>query len=195
MPTLVMLEGENDWVASIVVPAKGADDYAIEAVGKEIDLSGLTKMSIKSDQEPAILNLIQAVRRERPETIECMTPEESPVGESKSNGAIENAIRNVQGQVRTLKLMLEERYKVRIGENHMVLPWLVKYAGVLINICRVGQDGKTPYERRRGRKWKKALPVFGECIWWLRPESAGAQKLETRWENGIYLGVRTESTK
>ena len=38
MPTLVMLEGEHDWVAPIVVPAKGADDYAIEAVGKEIDL-------------------------------------------------------------------------------------------------------------------------------------------------------------
>ena len=89
-----------------VVPAKGADDYAIAAVGKEIDVSGLTRMTIKSDQEPAIHSLIQAVRRERPETIECMAPEESPVGESKSNGAVENAIRNVQGQVRTLKLML-----------------------------------------------------------------------------------------
>ena len=93
---------------------------------------------------------------------------------------MENAIRNVQGQVRTLKLMLEEKYKVTIGDNHMVLPWLVKYAGVLINICRVGSDGKTAYERRKGRKWKRALPVFGECIWWLRPESAGEKKLETR---------------
>ena len=108
MPTIVMHEGENNWVSPIVVPAKGADDYAIAAVGKEIDLSGLISMTIKSDQENSIKSLIQAVRRERPETIECMTPEESPVGESKSNGAVENAIRNVQGQVRTLKLMLEE---------------------------------------------------------------------------------------
>ena len=118
MPTIVMLEGESNTVAAIVAPAKGADEYAIHAVGKEIDASGLSSMSIKSDQEPAALSLIQAVRRERPETIECMTPEESPVGESKSNGAIENAIRNVQGQVRTLKLMLEEKYAVRIGEAY-----------------------------------------------------------------------------
>ena len=66
---------------------------------------------------------------------------------------------------------------------------------VLINIRRIDEDGKTAYERRRGRAWKKALPVFGECIWWMRPESAGEQKLETRWENGVYLGVRTESTE
>ena len=69
MPTIVMLEGENNWVSPIAVPAKGADDYAIDAVGKEIDASGLTNMSIKSSQEPAILSVIKAVRRERPEVI------------------------------------------------------------------------------------------------------------------------------
>ena len=48
MPTIVMLEGENNWVSPIVVPAKGTNKYAIDDVGKEIDASGLTKMSIKS---------------------------------------------------------------------------------------------------------------------------------------------------
>ena len=91
--------------------------------------------------------------------------------------------------------MPEERYEVAIGEKHIMLPWWVKYAAVLINMCRIGEDGKTGYERRRGRAWKKALPVFGECIWWMRPESAREKKLERRWENGIYLGVRRESTE
>ena len=64
MPTIVMIEGENDWVSPVVVPAKAADDYAIAAVGKEIDISGLTRMTIKSDQGTAVHSLIQAVRRE-----------------------------------------------------------------------------------------------------------------------------------
>jgi len=95
--------------------------------------------------------------------------------------------------VRTLKLMVESKYNTVVGEESVILPWLVKYAATLTNIASVGKDGRTAFERRSGRKWKKALPTFGECIWWMRPESKGEQKLETRWENGVYLGVRTES--
>ena len=176
-----------------MVLAKGPEDYAIDAVGKEIEQSGLIKMSIKSDQEPVLVDVIRAVKRERGESIEVMKPEHSPVGESQSNGRVERTIRTVQAQVRTLKLMVESKYKTVVDQESAILPWLVKYAATLINIASVGKDGRTPFERRSGRKWKKALPTFGECIWWMRPDSKGEQKLETRWENGVYLGVRTDS--
>ena len=173
MPTIVMSfagEESDKWVAAFVVPAKGPEDYAIDAVGKEIEQSGLTKMNIKSDQEPALVDLIRAVKRERGESIEVMKPEHSPVGESQSNGRVERTIRTVQAQVRTLKLMVESKYKTVVDQESAILPWLVKYAATLINIASVGKDGRTPFERRSGRKWKKALPTFGECIWWMRPE-------------------------
>ena len=193
MPTVVMdFSGEDSdkWVSAFVVPAKGPEDYAIDAVGKEIEKSGLTKMSIKSDQEPALVDLIRAVKRERGENIEVIKPEHSPVGESQSNGKVERTIRTIQAQVRTLKLMVESKYGASVKQESVLLPWLVKYAATLINIASVGKDSKTAYERRHGRKWKKALPTFGECIWWMRPESAGEKKLETRWENGNYMRVR-----
>ena len=65
-----------------MVPAKGPEEYAIDTVGKEIERPGLTKMSIKSDQEPALADLMRAVKRERGENIEMLKPEHPPVGES-----------------------------------------------------------------------------------------------------------------
>ena len=43
------------------------------------------------------------------EQIERIVLEESPVKEAQSNGAIENAIRQIQGQIRTTKDCLESR--------------------------------------------------------------------------------------
>ena len=58
-----------------------------------------------------------------------------------------------------------------------------------------GRRSEAPYERRKGRKFQKALPEFGECIWFLLPESKGENKLDSRWEEGIYLGLKDESNE
>ena len=78
------------------------------------------------------------------------------------------AIQTVQGQIRALRSSSEHRYKCTIKEDHCIWPWLIMYAGILINICLVGDDGRTAYERRKGRKFKRDLPEIGECIWYLR---------------------------
>jgi hypothetical protein len=67
------------------------------------------------------------------------------------------------------------------------------YSALLLNICVVGDDGRTAYERRKGRKFKRQLPEFGECIRYLRPESVGVDKADPRWEEGVFAGLRIES--
>ena len=62
------------------------------------------RLQLKYDQEPAIVNLQAAVQKIRPNTI----PTNSPVGESESNGRVENAIRRVQEKERTLRHQLEQ---------------------------------------------------------------------------------------
>ena len=52
-----------------MVKKKGPDPYAIAAVGKEIANSGLNRGIIKSHQEPAIRQLVEAVKNERAEEI------------------------------------------------------------------------------------------------------------------------------
>ena len=63
------------------------------------------------------------------------------------------------------------------------------YAAMLLNICSIGEDGKTAYERRRGKRFKREIPEFAESIWYLKPGSTGKNKLDERWGDGVYLGI------
>lgn len=65
------------------------------------------------------------------------------------------------------------------------MPWLIKRAAFLINVCRVGEDGRTAWERRKGNKFVRAIPEIGECVWFLRAMSEGKDKLDTRWEDRV----------
>ena len=50
-----------------MVRKKGFDPHAIKTVSREIRLAGYTRMLVKSDQEPSILALLEAVKTEREE--------------------------------------------------------------------------------------------------------------------------------
>eukprot|EP00959_Pyramimonas_sp_CCMP1952_P283045 5916182-Pyramimonas_sp.AAC.3 len=93
-----------------------------------------------------------------------MGVEVSPVGDSKANGELERAVRTVQGQIRTLKSVLDANYKTEFNDRHSVMPWLVGYASSLISKFTIDTDGKTAHERCRGRKFNKQMPEFGECV-------------------------------
>ena len=90
--------------------------------------------------------------------------EKSPVGEHQSNGKVERAIQTVESQVVTMSLAVEMRYGVKIDENHRIWPWMVTYGAMLHNICNVTSDGKTPWEKRKGRRFGRDLREFGENV-------------------------------
>jgi hypothetical protein len=61
---------------------------------------------------------------------------------------------------------------------------------MLINRYKVGADGKTPRQRLKGKKFTKAVAEFGENVMYLKPKSRGVDKLNTRWGEGVWLGIR-----
>ena len=135
---------------------------------------------------------MDAVKRERTEAIDMMI-EESPVGEHKSNGEVENTAQVIQGQLRTPRLGLQSRYQTRLRGDHPIMPRVIKHAAFVINVCKVGEDGRTAWERKKGQRFNRQLPEIGECVWFLRALSEGKEKLDTRWEDGVFAGVREES--
>ena len=105
---------------------------------------GYRRVILKSDQEPSIVALKSAVKRELELEVSF---EESPVGEHQSNGAVENATKRVQGQIRTVRDALESRIGERVKGGDNVFTWLVRNAAASMNRYQVGSDGRTPHER------------------------------------------------
>ena len=59
-PILVTKCSSTKWISANVVPKKGAYPEGIRRLGEELDKLGHRRMTVKSDQEPAILSLKEA---------------------------------------------------------------------------------------------------------------------------------------
>ena len=95
---------------------------------------------------------------------------------------------------RVMKNALEERWKVLIPDDHAVLTWMVGYASFLLNRFEIGSDGKSSYERLKGKKAKVNGLEFGEGLWFkVKEKKEGIGKLAVKWKDGVYLGIRAAS--
>lgn len=56
---------------------------------------------------------------------------------------------------------------------------------------KVGTDGKTPYERLKGRRRNMVAIPFGEAVWYKQlkdEEGRGGHRMESDWKEGVWLG-------
>ena len=96
------------------------------------------------------------------------------MGEIQPDGIIERAVELVAGQARTLKAALEHR----VPPDARILCWLVEFAAYLMNRCDIGSNGKTPLQRRNGRRDNTPMLEFGERILDMPAKSARGGKWE-----------------
>ena len=159
---------------------KGPSEYAIEAIVEDIESLGIKRFIFKSDQEPAILALKERIIEALGKKYEVI-PEESPVGDHQANGEIENCIKELEKQIRILKLGLEQKMQLVLKDDHLLMSWIPEYAGFLLSRFQVAADGKTPYERIKGKSYRRELVDFGERVMFM-PVSHGGKmnKLESK---------------
>ena len=62
MPMLVVKDRRSKALFATVAPTKGRNSYAIKRMAQDIGLLGYKNMIIKYDQEPAIVDLRNAVK-------------------------------------------------------------------------------------------------------------------------------------
>ena len=111
MTILVMVETlcNSVWAYSIEGKGAASADWLAPKIVEDMNTIGMANERIiaKSDQEPAIVQLQHEVARLRKDAGTAI--ENSRVGDSNSNGAVERAIREVKGMTRTLRCHLEEK--------------------------------------------------------------------------------------
>ena len=115
-PYLVVVEHRYGRAWAYQTPNKGPNDEANcvpEKLIQDWDNCGSkdVRLQLKADQEPSMIRLQEAIQSLR---LAAVIPVNSPVGESESNGRVEDAIRRVQEKIRALRHQLETNIKMKI---------------------------------------------------------------------------------
>ena len=66
-------------------------------------------------------------------------------------------------------LALESRLDAKIPVTHHVITWLVEHAADVLNKFAVGIDGRTAYERIKGKKYHGEMVEFGRRVMYKIP--------------------------
>ena len=198
-PTLVMKCAKSKAIFSHRCEQKGpALEWIVKRVVRDLGILGWSKVVLKCDQEPSIVALQNAVIAERSGQVvaagapgpEATIPENSKAYDHQSNGLAERGVQEVQGIARTVKHHIEYKLGITINYDHPIIAWMTEHVSTLFNRYTVGRDGRTPYERLKGKQSSIRMPPFAEKVLYkFQGEISHMPKLEPRWSEGVFLGV------
>ena len=121
-----------------VIPVKGMDEdgFVVDLVTSDISWLGHTRVIVKSDNEPALVKLVDGALvalRVKDTQLEPASKEHSPEYDSQANGGVENGIKNFRAQFRTMRLCFEARIGKKLPISHALIAWLVEHTSLLMN--------------------------------------------------------------
>ena len=187
---LIVKDSKSGSVFAHAVVQKGIDDkrFAVDMVVRDVLWLGYPQVVLKSDNEPAVVKVLQEALGALKVTGVQAGEEHSPPYDPQANGAVESAVKQVKGRLRTMKLCLERRIRKRIPPRHPIIAWMVTHVADLLRFRLRGMDGKTPYERVRLRPFSSRLVCFGEsCLY--KGRSKEPVREEHIWHRGVFIGI------
>lgn len=157
---LIAKDTRGKAVFAHVIPQKGvdADHYSVDVLVKDVLWLGFREVFLKSDNEKAILKLLEHA------LTELRMQEHPNVYDPSGNGEVEATVKQFQGILRTNQRHLEKRMGTKLPVEHPLFCWLVEYCGFIINVRVVGKDSITAFARVRRKSFAKRLITFGEFV-------------------------------
>ena len=121
--------------------------------------------------------------------------EYSPVRDSSGNGLAEKGVQTIESLVRTHLLDLDEKLQCKLPLDGAWFTWLVEFCADIHNRNQVGEDGRTPWERLKGRKCHGYITEFGRKVLHRVPGKLTGGVMQARFYGGVYVGKRLESNE
>ena len=180
-----------------LVKCKGTgDENIVNKVIKSINNTGNTKIVLKTDGEPAIIQVQEKVIAERQHPT---VPKNPPAYDPQSNGVAERAVQEVKCQLRALKLGLEARIKKEVDVNSEILEWMIPHAADCINKYLVGKDGRTAHYRVHLKNFSGKVFEIGEQVL-AKPKRSNKkikkrQALDARFHDATWVGFDARSNE
>ena len=192
-PVLVGKDRESKLFFAHVVPCKGGDtEWVVKQICRDLKRLGIHgDVKLIGDQEPAIQQLFREVAQMRGTARTIIEP--APKGDSKGNGLAERAVQSVEEMVRVLKLALESRIGKQLQVSHLLFTWLVEHAVDILNKFVVGRDGKSAFERLKGKKYHGMMVEFASPVMFRVSGKVEGGVMTDRWYEGIWLGKRFDT--
>ena len=145
----------------------GSMDWLIQDVSTTLKSWGHTggmdsELIMKSDGEPAPLAVRNAVMKYHGGV---MIPEAPAKGEKAANGLIEETGKTIREYFCTFLSQMEDGIGDKIPLDSDIIPWIVRWAAICYSRYAVGKDGRTAYERLRGRTCRAVvIPNEGKGV-------------------------------
>ena len=159
---LIGRDGHSKFTFCHLVRCKGIeDDRIVKKVLESIRKTGNTKMLLKTDGEPAIVQLQEQIIAQRDHKTISQNP---PAHDPQANGEAERAVQEVKAQLRAIKLGLEARVGEEIHVDRPILERMIPHAAQTLNRFQVGEDGRTAHYRLHLKNFGGKTFEFGEQV-------------------------------
>ncbi|CAE7201682.1 RE1 [Symbiodinium sp. CCMP2592] len=187
------------------LPAKNHDlGYVCRWLGEFIANLGHVKVTIRTDGEPAILNIARRLADTlRSDTMVGAkgiraTLETAFRYSSQSMGGVGSFQHTLKTDVLTLRYDVESRYNFALNPGHNLWPWMVRWASFIRSRFGVKANGRTAYQDAFDTTFTGDILPFGETAMFRMPASKtgavqGRKRIlkgDSLWRQGIFLSLR-----
>ena len=92
--------------------------------------------------------------------------------------------------IRTWKVFVQDKLNIVTDNKHVLLPWLVSHAGVIITRYKKVHDGKTAYQKIKNKSPSNKMMPLGEKVVWMMPkDNHRRNKLEPMHQFGVFVEI------
>ena len=194
-PLVIMVDKQSKQHVSYAIGSKSVSDWIVRLLCESLETWGYAgkPLIIRTDGEPAIKALRRSISGFRQDNTQ---PEDVPPGEHESMGFVECMVKSTRNQFKTMRDALEYKIGREIPMSAHVIQWMVRWASGALSRYQIGSDGRTAYERLKGRRCRIPICSFGERVLYKELHSKGRDrrnKAVCDWKYGVYLGLAFRS--